>query len=528
MTCIRFKPIYDRFAFHGISFAGNNGDGTGVNIRWFRARSPQPSFYKTVYNIYYSNIKNDIFKEGVKAVILDQEQLEVKIPNLIPGKLYYFIVRASLHEIERSTLTALPDGPVGKIYPESLLLEDISADDMLIPISDISLYPGKGVIKIGFELIFYSSIDIPNNTLIVAERGAYGTEPRAHTTDGYDGYIEHDPVVAYFKGFEEDNLSIIAEEHRFEGSASFTEEDGYKNIENLLTQNHDLTDEIHKDFLRFDFNSYRRNSPADILAGKCLGSYIGGEYFCADSTDGVGRMIRGVSIVDINNQRQELLLETTGEPVILLRRQYEGIPNSSVNSTKEAHRYRHPGGFGTEFKAGFEQFFNTARRNDTRILIRVGPTQEDIEQDEQGRENMFIPNCWTMVYPQLKDRDVIVRFDEDGVEEFRYEVLNVTRNKIVLNTYGVQMFSMRRLRKTHEVYKFPVFKDIGQIPQKITTGIGSVPGHILPHTHQVLINENIIHPAQINQVTTTEQMHSHQIIDGIVQSAFGHTHTLII
>lgn len=92
-----------------------------------------------------------------------------------------------------------------------------------------------------------------------------------------------------------------------------------------------------------------------------------------------------------------------------------------------------------------------------KILIRVGPTQDDMTLKNIGQMQEMIPGCWTLPSPALRDRDMIIRYDESGAETWRFEVLNVTRNVGLFqgndNTnYGAQVFTLRRLEKTDPLY----------------------------------------------------------------------------
>lgn len=527
MVCFTTTPIYDDNRYRGIKFASSVGDGYTAELKWFKAISPDDT-YNVVYNLYYSLVKEDVFTEGVKFVVIDPDQVTAKIKELMPGKVYYFAVRPALHEKTAVNVNLLPLAPNGcYVYPEAALLSDITDSDTTIPITDIESFPAKGVIKVGTELIKYNSKDIPTDSLIVSMRGAYGTTARLHTTDGYDGVSTLDPIITYWKGFEDETNHYVGELVKFEPDKyAWTAADGYKEKTALSTTNLGIVDEKNKDYTRYDYTGYHRIDPRDLLAGKCVGSYWGGEHFCADGYNGIGNRIRGLSVQDIIIRREEVLLSTTGEPVVLVRRQYGGILNQSVTMTKESPEFRYPNGYGTELVTGFEQFFNPSRP-DGKIMIRFGPTTEDIEQQEAGRENVFIPDCWTIVYPGIRDRDFIIRFNEDGTEEFRYEVLNVTRNKTLLNETGAQKFSLRRLRKTEPQYQFKVIADTSDMPAELATTIGSG-GGILPHTHKIVINEGVISLTQINQTTSYDRGHNHEVREGVVIESAGHSHNIIL
>jgi hypothetical protein len=129
--------------------------------------------------------------------------------------------------------------------------------------------------------------------------------------------------------------------------------------------------------------------------------------------------------------------------------------------------------------------------------------------------------------PTIKTRDIIVLFDQDGNEEFRYEVADVTRNNTILGLNGGQHLKAFRIRKFDPAYQIRIFRDTGDFPSKLNTSISFVPG-IPPHTHEIVVSEKITSINQINQTTAVSQGHNHVVIDGIIQSVLGHTHVIII
>lgn len=527
----RPQPLYDNPPFRGVIFAGNTGNGSIITIQWLRAFTDQATSFDIAYNIYYSTRQEDVLAEGIKAVVINATQLSGDVIGLTPGKTYYFLVRASLQDTNRTIMTGLPvDADNCRTYTEASLLSDITATDLIIPVSDINTFPVFGIVQIGTELITYTSLDLDGGNLLVSERGTFASTPRLHRTDGYDGVSFKDPLVRHFKGFEDDNITIISEEIRFdENNFARTNADGYREKTSLVTTDLSITDAENAEFPSYDFAGWRRTDPVNLLAGDCVGSYWGGEHFCADGYNGIGRQVRGIPLQDHNTQREEVLLSVTGEPVVLVRRQYSGIQNPAVTSTKESPEHRFPGGFGTEGITGYEQFFNS-RRSDGRIMIRFDPTKEDIQQQDPGRENIFIPGCWTLVTPGIQDRDFFIRFNQDGTEEFRYEILDVTRNKTVLGESGRQVFTARRLRKTEPQYQFRTFRNTATMPVELGTSISSTPGPggILPHVHTIVINENTLVLTQINQTTSYSRSHSHTIINGVVQESAGHSHLIVL
>lgn len=538
MTCFNPVPLYHNPAFAGLVFAGSQGDGYGIQLRWLKAFSRDTSF-NVAYNVYYSTVRDDVFTEGVKFVITNSTQTTATVKDLIPGKVYYFAVRATLYDPNLLSINDLPSTPnesTFKIYSEGALTSNITDEDLEIPITDIDTFPPFGVVQIGAELISYNSLNFISNTLMVATRGLYGTEPRLHTTDGYDGYRTYDnPLVRIFTGWEEINTAVILEENKFDyPKMPWTSADGYKEkTEDLLNSDLSAHEEDKESFPAFDFSSYRRTDPADLLAGHCVGSYFGGEYYCADGYNGIGFKTRGIAVDEINNQREEVLLSLTGVPCVLLRRKWTGKTCRCVTSSREQPEYNCPLCFGSGFITGYEQYYNP-RRSDGRIIVRFDPTAEMLEPQESGLENVYKPNCWTLTVPVINSYDILIRFNKDGIEEFRYRVLNVTRNATFLENLGAQKMSVARIRKTDRVYQIPSFRNTATMPEKIQTSISSVSGSIPPHSHTITINENILSITQINQLTEYSQGHNHivragEIIDTNPEGeSLGHTHQIIL
>ena len=184
--------------------------------------------------------------------------------------------------------------------------------------------------------------------------------------------------------------------------------------------------------------------------------------------------------------------------------------------------------YGTKFVLGWEQYFNP-RRSDGRIMVRFSPAEDDVKRLEAGLESEFNTEVWTLTVPTVKDRDILVRFDQDGNEEFRYEVMSVTRNKTIAGLQGGQRMRVQRIRKTDRAYQIKAFKNTGTTPTKLSTSIGFTPG-IPPHTHDITITNQPT--SNFNQLTSVNQGHNHIVIyeNGqlIVKDVLGHDHKIII
>ena len=536
MTCKPFPvPVYRPNKNGGVKLCDNHGTGDNIGLDWDKAW-PTTNVYNVGYNIYFSTNRDNVFTEYPKYVSILQTNCTAEIFDLTPGETYYFAVRAFQYDPAWYDLSALPDGsPDTKIYPETVLTADIADNDLVIPIADIADFPDYGVILAGTELIRYSSRDVPNSSLIVStlmDRGFLDSNVRSHAVDGYDGYYMQSPIIRFFWGFEEDNAVVIQETSGFHyPTNAYTVTDGYKTqVKDNLTTDLTASDSTTIEYRPYDYVGWHRTDPTLLVAGSCVGTYIGGELYCADSEGGVGMVVRGISLNEQANQREEILLSTTGEPCVLIKRERTGIRCKCFMPTMEQPEARCGSCFGTGFVVGFEQFFNP-KRSDGRIMVRFDPTTDDLVQDEDGMESVLSPTAWTLAYPAVKDRDLLVRYDEDGAREFMYEIINVTRNKLFLNSFGAQKMTVQRVRKTDIYNQVKIMDDSSTIPVAITSSIGFIRGAsglLIPHTHTVMTNEHTVSIAQISQLTSVSSGHNHEVISGVVTAALGHTHTFTI
>jgi len=379
-----------------------------------------------------------------------------------------------------------------------------------------------------FSLGDYFIVEIGGSSFVDGGRGYNNTIASIHTTSGSDGNITWSPVISYFVlGEEKVYDRIFMCQSRFEyPNFQRTNTDGYHQVtKDLLTTDLSVSDEYNEDFPPYDYSGYHRTDPVQLIDGTCVGSYIGGENGCIDKY-GNYQILRGFSLQDSNNQRQELGLSVDGRPAVLIKRVRTGITCACYQPSSEYPDDRCPLCYGTKFVFGYEQYFNP-RRSDGRILVRPGPADEDLKMTEAGLESELILDFWTLTVPTIKDRDIIILFDMDGNEEFRYEVLSVTRNNTVLGLQGGQKFKAQRIRKFDPAYQIRVFRDSSMFPSQLNTSIGFTTG-ILPHTHKIVISEKIVSVNQINQTTAIAQGHNHPIVNGIVLEAVGHTHTIIL
>jgi hypothetical protein len=523
------------------------GDGYTMQIVWNRAFA-SPVNYNLAYNIYYSTVPFDmeyqdmgLIAEGPKFVSTNIVTLTATILDFTPGDTFYFVVRATQYDHEWFDLTQLSQDPTQidgylYVYPETLLSDDIDQTQTDIPITDIDLFPDHGVIQIGQELIRYLSKSI--DSLTGAERGFFSTEARIHMTDGYDGYEEQDPIIHFWHGIEKTDLFVVQEQSTFTGHNIFSPTDGYRNLdlEGIVVSDSAANDADRDDFPPYDYVGWRRTQPSRLFTGTCVDTYIGGESFCADGYDGLNQQIRGIPLYEQADRLQETLLEEmgTGESCVLLKRIWNGITCSCVTNNQEYPDPRCGKCFGTGFIGGFEQYYNP-RRLDSRILVRFTPSTEDVKMLDAGLESHIIYPCWTLTYPILDDRDVLIRFKPDGTEEWRYEIINVERNIQLFGKTGKQNFNCQRVRKTSILYQWRAIRSTADAPVTISTTVGllrgsggSSGGSIVPHIHTLTMSNNITTISQINQTTDLAEGHNHYIINGVLSETLGHTHSIIL
>ena len=522
-------PYYLQPVNVGIKDVSTLGDGKSMRVSWHKAFTSNSS-NKIAYNIYFSESFETLFSEGAKFIV-STDDTSLNITDLFPGQMYYFSVRPVEYNPLLDDLSTLPSAGYAPYYPESVLSSSISKTSLSIPLVDASDFPSSGFIKIGSEIIQYSSKTL--NSLILtslSQRGFYNSIVRSHDVDGYDGYIHQNPAIRYYVAGESTFFDrVYKNQSRFEyGNYAYTQEDGYKQVtKDILTTDLSASDLENKDFPSFDYRGYRRTDPVLLLNGTCVGSYIGGEQYCVDGYSGVGRSLRGFSLQEKNNQNQEQLLEIDGETTILLIRDRVGVRCQCFTLNRESALSRCEYCFGTGFVVGYQQFFNP-RRSDGRILVRYSPVDEDIKLNDSGYESEFNTDGWTLTYPTIKDRDILIRYDIDGNEEFRYEVLSVTRNKLLNGQQGAQKFKLQRVRKTDPVYQIDVFKDSSMYPRKVlleSGGNAAVPAH----THEIVLSEKVTNINQVNQITSMTLGHTHIIKNGLIVgigsgSSLQHTH----
>jgi len=536
-ACIKDKPEFFPLEV-GAQWAYDTGIGTQIELQWKEA-APYILNDFVFYNIYYSSEREQVFKSLPEFLV---DGFEATLGGFTPGDSVYLGVRAA--EFGPSWFTTnglIQAGPNMYFYPITSLSSAITTSSMSIPVDSSDGFPVSGILLIGTELIRYSSISSNNFIVSAHGRGIDDTVAEAHALGD---------EVRMYQGSEDDNVRLITVTPSFQKpNYALTWElgdgygddgyrsgfdgygvDGYDGYYRYRQEKYDsLTsngtdNDSSGEFPRLDYcATYRGISPKNYMKGQCINSYFGGVQARFDA-EGNRYLVKVTDVQTHMLQREELLLETTGEPFVLLRRMWTGMRCMCTSLRQEHPDARCPVCFSTGFTMGYNQILNP-RRADRRILIRVEPVNDDLKIDQLGMEPVIEPSCWTITFPMIKDRDVLVRFNYEDNETERYEVLAVDRVKSMFGQTGVQKFKMKKIPKTDIIYQFPIIRKYYQYPNMVSTSIDSGPG-LIAHSHEIAMPVGIIDYSRLKVATLESQGHNHIIINGNLYSVLNHTHTL--
>jgi len=437
----------------GIQLIEDVGNGIGIAIGWEEARPAD--FNQTIhYNIYFSDTRFGVFIKP-KAVTTART-VTVNIP---PGNINYFAVRATEFDtdIDINEMTQISSNAF-QYPPDTILLNNLDdiQDAYVIEVDDVTGYPSVGELLINTEIIRYSAVDTVNNEFIV------DINNRAISLTNIDKHFPGDTVI-FWTGIEDGNTIIrqglaawnqVTPQNVEEIGEFNVDADGYR-----AANQDDLTTDLSSDdaeninFPNFDYTGYHKQSLQSLFSGDCINSYVGGEFNGG----------RGLFFQERNLARLDAMLQVTGETVILLRRKWTGKRCKCIGLRREHARTRCGRCYGTSFAGGYDRYLNPRAVSEsfvnTRgfIMARVYPYIDDLKIDSgQGLTQTSEPTSWTLSVPTIKDRDILIRFNQDGTEEFRYECLNVTRNSLFFGETGKQEFRMLRMDKTDIIYQFDI------------------------------------------------------------------------
>lgn len=418
----------------GIKKVSNMGRGDMLKLEWHQ---PMSRSYKgdSFSIIYCDESRLEVF-DSIPKYIAKSTTNSGEVSGFTPGLTLSFASRALEAFKDSLILDGMTEVSEGlfKIPDEAIVSEQIFQDDNRIAVTSTAGYPSSGILIINdSEVVRYSAKTDTEFLLTPNGRGLNGTSKGV--------YIQGDTVKMFLACQDKNTVIIMATPTYIDGYQSGRSIDGT----GLVVT--DYSDSDKKFFQGFDFCGYHRAIPQHIFQGKGdCGSYLGGEF----------NKTRGMNLFDRMLNREEVILDQTGEPVILLKRIWDGDTCSCSDS-----RRQHPKVkscklcYGTGYSGGYAQY-DYRRRSDGRVMMMFGDTVEDLKLGAHSHlEQSYEPQCWTLPSPAVKDRDLIVRFDFSDDVEYIYEVLNVTKDKLFYRHYTRQRLALKRLDKTDVAYTFP-------------------------------------------------------------------------
>lgn len=430
-----FPQVFYEGGVRGLERVANLGIGDTVLLKWHKpfARSYKGNVY---FAVYESEYRLGIFDSNPKY-IAKNGALSGKVSGLTSGRLYAFAGRA--FEVYANSFTTNGMTPLNddlfSVPTETTISSTVGISDLIINVESTSGYPEYGILLLNkIEVVRYTS---KTNTSFILESGFRGLSGTSAAI-----FMPGDSVELFF-ACQDKNSNII--------TATPTASDGYeidRQINEVGTLITDYSDEDRKFFQGFDFCGYHQALPQQTLqgVGDCA-SYLGGEF----------NGMRGFNLFDRMLNREEVLLDQTGEPVILLRRIWNGKTCSCATLRGQHPKLKSCNDcYGTTFDRGYEQFLYK-RRVDGRVMVKFGDTVEDLKLGQQTHMQVeYEPSCWTLPAPAIRDRDLIVRFDYTNDMEYIYEVLDTTKEKLVFRHFTRQRLRLKRLDKTDIVYTYPL------------------------------------------------------------------------
>jgi len=421
--------------FQGIERVSDVGSGDSVFIEW------NESIQKNYKNESFVIVYEDSFRLNVfdnpKYISLPGIR-EANLSGLAAGVSLSFGARSLEVSVDVFDLVGMEEVDSGfyRLPESSTVISNVEPSGLFITVDSVYGYPNAGIIIIGNEVIRYDSLDRVTNTFSVSINGRGILE----TSPGF--YLPGDSVKLFLDCTDVNTVIVMS---------TPTYQDGYDferfvNGEGVVVTDYSDNDKVF--YTGFDFCGWHDPRPEEVLTGKSgadCGSYIGGEF----------NGFRGFNLYDRMLNREEVLLGVTGEPVILLKRIWDGITCTCMDSRKMSPKVKScQECYGTGYSGGYLQYDNL-RRTDRRILVSYSEASEDLSLGEQSHlRQEFEPSCWTTPIPAIRDRDLILRFDFTEDFEFIYEVLSVGREKIFNRRFGKQTIALKRLDKTDIVYTY--------------------------------------------------------------------------
>lgn len=461
----------------GVSALEDLGIGKNAIIKWGFAESPS-GMGPIYYNIYQSKNISTLRSGTPLGLYVEPSSLSTTydenqaiVTNVSPRDGYYYMVKATYFTQALNTTDMIQISENFFEFPNEITLQQNISSGFTgqVTTSSTEGYPSFGYVKVGSEVIAYSAKT--QTSLTVSQRDVFDIGvASAHSTGD---------TISFFKGVEDTNQYFQRMNTSWDGygdgyglNMPLQSGDGYWGYEyrqnpdgyrdtpiDYINEDHEYLQNQADDLNQYDYCGVKNTNHTELYDQNFCGVYSG-------VFNGFGG---GYNVQDIVNQRHELMLGMTGESFVLLKRKWEGVTCPRLSNRREHSRGRCTICYNTGFTGGFNQYINQRQLRQGEpnpngfIQGRVSPYTDDVvlNQDRGFSNENIVLEVWTLSYPIVKDRDILVRyiFDKDTgylQEEFRYEVLSVTRNKLFFGKDGRQVIRAKRLNKTHEIYKFPI------------------------------------------------------------------------
>lgn len=448
--------------------------GDGNQVKLISNLAVAPEGFSGLYYVYYkATSSSNLFKTNASVISASNEAI---LPNISPTQAYYYGVRAAYFLSDFTTSGMVASG-TGFVAPDSvqltapLLFGQIGSAS----VNSTSGYPNSGTLKIGREIVKYSSKGL--NTFNIVARDVFNVNRAADYPAGtnfemFSGVTEGN---SYFwkmtNSWGKDGVGSIPliSGTGFWGFEYLQNPDGYREIPvSPLLEDQSVAEQDGYNADPFDYCGLRSNDQSQLLSGNfCAPNTVhGGGTYHGNSMLGQGG---GIDVFEGTLEREEMLLGITGEPFILLRKKWTGRTCPHMSNRDEHASARCGICFHTGFVGGYDRYIHTRRLRPSEenpngfFQMRASEYSDEIDLNESRGLTVEKTDiqAWCPALPIIRDRDVLIRFKRDHetntfFEEFRYEVLSVVRNTLVLSKNGAQRVTMKRLNVTEEIYKFPV------------------------------------------------------------------------
>lgn len=479
-SCGMPEPEWEHVSNKGIRRVSDLGIGTSAKVEWYDAKPPQ-GFSRIYFNVYQNEKLINLFNSQPVGF---STSLEAVVPDLNPGRSYYFGIRAGyqLSNLDLPNFAQTSDNfykypdPVEVDEPDGFLYSDQLG---WVIVNSTAGFPLRGYLGIASEILEYDGITATSFNII--DRDLFSLNLISDYPNG--------AKIHFFKGVEERNFQFFRVVPTWDSGAEVPrmpipdgyldgyvdlnynqDADGYRHVfDDIVTEDYESFEEENDDFSVFPYCGYRQQNPVKLHMGEQCGTYHGGRTFgLVPGMSSPVPITTGPNTWESAQQRNEVILGLTAEPFVLIRRKTTGRKCPRLSIRSEHPHARCGTCYGTTFLGGYDRFSNSRELRPGEanpngfINIRISPYDNDLElTSDRGLAQVDILDGWTIAIPIIKDRDILIKYMFDEVtglfvEEYRYEVLKVTRNKLLFGQPGQQKFTMKKLDKTDEVYKYPV------------------------------------------------------------------------